>query len=493
MATGTDQHVDDLPRRSVRSGAVVLVAQSASVGLGVASIAILGRLLTPDDFGVVAMAAAFVALIANFADNGLPQATVQREDINDEQINALFWINALVGAGAALAGVAAAWPIAWFYDRPELVGVTAALAGSLVITGAAAQHQALLRRHMRFTSHSVIAVIATAAGLGAATAAALLGAGYWALVIMAVSNALVRAIGNWIACPWRPSRPRRVAGLGPMIRFGAYLTGTSLAGTIARTTDRILIGRGLGGEAAGFYSNASRLILMPATQLNVPLTSVAIPVLSRLQDEPERFRAFYRRGVEAVAMTLCPLILVGLVAAEHLVPTFLGDQWTESVPILRALAPAALLGCFNVTTSWVYVPLGRSDRQFRWHVFRSICTVASYVIGLRWGAVGVATAFSIQAWLLRLPAVLYCLHGTFVRLTDVGSATWRIGVACVVATAVTAPLAISMRARDDHFVSLVILTAVVFTAYAMTVAVVPGGWSRLRALASTLRHLMPRA
>jgi PST family polysaccharide transporter len=481
----------DLPRRSVRGGAAVLAAQMVNVLLGIVSVAILGRLLTPGDFGLIAMTGAFLAFVTTFADLGLPLATVQRAEITDDQVNALFWMNAAAGAAATVVGALAAWPIARFYDRPELVAVTAALAVGLAINGLSAQHQALLRREMRFTAHSLVTVAAAAAGVAVAIGAAAIGARYWALVLMPLVTAAARTTGMWIACPWRPSAPRRAEGLRPMIRFGAYLTGTSLLGTAARNLDRILIGHALGAATAGLYTNALRLVLLPASQLNVPLTSVVVPTLSRLQNEPDRFRAYYRRGLEAVAMTLCPFMLVALVAPEHMIPVILGGQWTEAVPIVRAMAPAALLASINVATSWVYVPLGRSDRQFRWHLFRSACVIAAYAIGIRWGAVGVAAAFSVQACVLRVPALLYCLHGTPVRMRDVGSATWRIGAACAASTAVTAPLALSMRTRPDHLAALAIIVAALFATYLVTLAIVPGGWTRLRTLGATLRHLAP--
>ena len=142
MAVDPSEVVDNLPRRSVRSGAAVLVAQGLSVALGVVSISVLGRLLTPEDFGLVAIAGAFVAFLINFADHGFPQSTVQRKDVTDAQVNALFWVNVGVSAGAALIGVGLAWPVAYFYESPGLVWVIIVLSLAVVLTGFAAPQQA---------------------------------------------------------------------------------------------------------------------------------------------------------------------------------------------------------------------------------------------------------------------------------------------------------------------------------------------------------------
>ena len=481
----------DLPRRSVRGGAVVLAGQVATVGLGLVSAAVLARLLTPEAYGLIAMAAAFIALVTTFAELGLAQATVQRSRITDEQVNALFWINAALGVGAASLGLVLARPIAWFYGEPALAPVVMGLSVAFVLTGISSQHRAVLQRRMRFATLTIVDVSSLAGAIALAIGAAALGAGHWALVLLAVSTAGLRAAGLWATSGWRPGRPARAEGLGSMIRFGAYLSGTSLFGTLMRNLDRILIGRFFGPAVAGYYFNAHRLLLMPVSQLNAPLSSVALPTLSRLQDDPERFRLFYRRGVEVVAAASFPAVLTCLIAADHLVPVVLGGQWADSIPIFKALAPAALLASVNVVTSWVYVPLGRTDRQFRWHVFRSCCVMIGFAIGLPWGALGLAIAFSTTACLLRIPAILYCFHGTFLRLGDVVDATWRVGAAAGMAAALAVPVAIRVGADAPHLPKLALIAATFGLAYLAAWVVVPGGLGRLSAMLATARHLRP--
>ena len=474
----------------MRGGAAVLAGQLATVGLGLASAAVLARLLTPGDYGLVAMAGAFVALITNFADLGLAQATVQRKDVSDEQVNALFWLNAGLGVAATMAGLALAHPIAWFYGEPALAPIMMGLSVAFVFGGIAAQPRALLQRRMCFAILTIIDVAALTIAITLAIVAAALGAGYWALVLLAVASAAIRAIGLWRTSGWRPKRPARAEGLAPMIHFGAYLSGTSLVGALAKNVDRILIGRFYGSAVAGYYFNAYRLLLMPVAQLNLPLTSVALPTLSRLQHDPERFRLFYRRGVEIVAAASFPSVLICLIGADHLVPALLGAQWNDSIPIFKALAPAALVASVNVVTSWVYVPLGRTDRQFRWHVFRSCCVMVGFMIGLPWGPVGLAISFSVTSCVLRIPAILYCFHGTFLRIRDIIDATWRVGAASVSAAAVATPMAMHMGPEAPHIPKLALIAATFAIAYVGAWLIVPGGFARISAMIATARHLL---
>jgi O-antigen/teichoic acid export membrane protein len=483
----------DLHGKSVRGGAIVMVGQGGSVLLGIVSAAVLARLLDPEDFGLVAMASAFVALLGEFADLGLSQATIQRREVSAGQVSVLFWVNAATGAIAMAAGAALAWPIGLFYGDDRLAGIAAALSIGFLLSGIAAQPLAVLRRRMGFAAETIVTLASIAIGLAAAIAAALAGLGYWSLVVQVLAAAAVRMIGLFIASGWIPGWPARAEGVRDMLRFGGYLSGSNLLAAVLRASDKVLVGRFVGADAAGLYSNAQKLLLMPATQLNKPLTMVGRPALSRLQDEPERFRAFYRRGVELVAATSLPAIAWMAIVAEDLILLVLGREWSGSVPIFQALAPAALLGALGVVTSWIYVPLGRTDRQFRWILFQTLALVAAMAIGVRWGAIGVAVAYSGTLVVLRPFAVAWCLHGTFIRWSDVGGAIWRGVVATVIAGSACAAALPTVSGLPNAPARLSVSLVIFAAAFLLGWIVVPGGVDRLRAMISMVRHLRPSA
>lgn len=483
----------DLHGKSVRGGAVVMVGQAGGVLLGIVSAAVLARLLDPEDFGLVAMASAFVALLGEFADLGLSQATIQRREVNTAQVSALFWVNSALGAIAMAIGFAVAWPIGLFYGDMRLAGIAAALSIGFLLSGIAAQPLAVLRRRMRFTAETIVTLASIAIGLAAAIAAALAGFGYWSLVIQVLAAALVRMVGLFAASGWVPSAPARAEGVREMLRFGGFLSGSNLLAALLRASDKIFVGRFVGADAAGLYSNAQRILLMPAAQLNKPLTMVGRPALARLQHEPERFRAFYRRGVELVASTSFPAVAWMMLVADDLILLVLGPEWSGSVPIFEALAPAALLGALGVITSWIYVPLGRTDRQFRWILFQTLTLIVAMAIGVSWGAIGVAIAYSGTLLVLRPLAIAWCLKGTFVRWSDVGSATWRGIVSSGVASTACAAMLPSITALANAPLRLAASLAVFGTVYIAIWVLLPGGMARARAIIEMVRHLRPGA
>lgn len=485
-ADGLDR---DLHGKSVRGGAVVMLGQAGGVLLGIASAAVLARLLEPEDFGLVAMASAFVAILGEFADLGLSQATIQKREVNTAQVSALFWVNMALGAIAMAIGLAVAWPIGMFYGDTRLAGIAAALSIGFLLSGIAAQPLAVLRRRMRFAAETIITLASIAIGLAAAIVAAIAGLGYWSLVVQVLVAALVRSSGLFIASGWRPSAPARADGVRDMLRFGGFLSGTTLLGAVLRASDKILVGRFVGTDAAGLYANAQRILLVPVHQLNMPLTMVGRPALARLQHEPERFRAFYRRGVELVAATSFPAIAWMMLAADDLVLLVLGRAWSGSVPIFQALGPGALLAALGVVTAWVYIPLGRTDRQFRWFALQTPILIAAMAIGVSWGAVGVAVAYSGTLLALRPLAIAWCLKGTFVRWSDVGSAVWRGVVSAAAASIACGALLPTIAPLPNAPLRLAASLAAFALAYAATWLLLPGGAAQARAMVAMARHL----
>jgi O-antigen/teichoic acid export membrane protein len=239
----------------------------------------------------------------------------------------------------------------------------------------------------------------------------------------------------WITCPWRPGRPVRSDGVRSLVSYGAHLSGFNILAYASRNVEKMLIGWYWGAGPLGLYNNAYRILLLPLQQINTPLTNVAVPALSRIQTQPERYRAYYRRGLLLTVTAGMPIVAFLFVAADKAVLAFLGSQWLDAVAIFRALGPAAFIGTFNVGTGWVFFSLGSTDRLFRWGWISSIITVIAYFIGLPWGTIGVALSLSASLAVLRLPATFYCIRGTHLRFEDTWIPLWRPAVSSIAAGA----------------------------------------------------------
>jgi O-antigen/teichoic acid export membrane protein len=484
-----DHLTADLRGRSVRGGAVTLAGQAGKFVITLASMAVLARILTPEDFGLIAMATVVIGFTSVFKDMGLSMATVQRTDVRHTQVSTLFWLNVIASVAIAAATAAAAPLLAWFYKEPRVTAVTLALAATVLIGGFAIQHQALLRRQMRFGALAFVEIASLVLAGAGAIASALAGHGYWALVVLAVVREIAAVCLMWITCRWRPDRPVRRSGVRSLVSFGAHLSGFNVLTYVSRNIEKMLIGWYWGPGPVGLYNNADRILLLPLQQINTPLTSVAVPALSRIQNDLERYRSYYRRGVLLTVTAAMPIVVFLFVAADKAVLVFLGGQWAEAVPIFRALGPAAFIGTFNVATGWVFVSLGTTRRQFHWGLFSTAVTVLAYVIGLPWGPIGVALGFSATFVVLRIPSVLYCFRGTPLKMKDLGGAIWRPAFSSVAAGALLYGFNRAVGVPGPLAVSLALDFAVYAVFYVLAWIGLPGGRRSLGEIAAIARGL----
>jgi len=408
----TDHLKENLKERSVKGGAITMIAQFSKLALQIGSNVFLARLLTPSDFGLVAMVTVVATFIIMFKDMGLSQATVQKAEINHAQISTLFWINVIFGLIVMLITWALGPAIASFYHEPALVAITIALAFGLFIGGLTVQHQALLRRQMKFKELSIVEVSSMFSGVFAGIMTAWMGFGYWALVILQITQASVMMIGVWYFSKWRPGLPVRNSGIGPMLAFGGYMTAYGFINYFARNLDTILIGWRWGATPTGLYSRAYSLLLLPIGQLTAPFSGVAVPALSRLQDEPEQFKNYYLKTIKIIAYISFPIIISMAILAHEIIYIVLGDQWSDAATLFQILAVAAFWQPIASTVGWIYVSLGNVRRMMLWGMIGTTVMTAAMVIGLPWGASGVAIGYSISMWVLIYPLFSFAFYNT---------------------------------------------------------------------------------
>lgn len=415
----------DIKKRTVQGSLITISAQAIRFTLNICSTAIIARFVLPEDFGLIAMVIVVTSFVELFKDGGLFIATIQKAEVEHSQISTLFWLNLFSSFVLMFITFFSAPLISWFYKEPRLVGITYALASTFIFSGLTVQHKALLTRQMRFFVIYSIEILSTIFGIVCGILLAMRGFGYWSLVIMQIAMVVINAMFIWFFCDWRPSMPHRGSGIRSMLAFGGNLTGANLLNYISRNFDNLLVGSMLGSSSLGLYSIAYKLLMLPIQQITAPLSQVVQPTLCRLQKDPKRYRHFYLEGISYCVTIGIPIVVFAIVVAEEVIGIFLGNQWSSAVPIFRALAPAALLGTFNVATAWVFIPLGRTDKQLKSCFFSTIYTVISFIIGIRWGMIGIAIAYSVSEFIKRPFEILYAFHNSPLKLLDIGHIVWR--------------------------------------------------------------------
>jgi PST family polysaccharide transporter len=353
-----------------------------------------------------------------FRDFGLSQAAVQAPVLTTPQRSNLFWINSAMGAALAVAVFLSSWGIAALYGVEELAPLAQLASISFLLNGLATQFRASLNRALRFTALSTTDVIAALVGLGVGAGAALAGVGPWALVAQLLGAALATLVLVAVFAGWLPGLPRRGVPIGEFIRFGWNMVATQMVTYVGNNVDSVVIGVRFGAAQLGIYNRAFHLVMNTANQLRTPITSVAVPILSRLQGEGVRYWDFVRVGQVGLGYTIVVALAFVIGAAVPVTELLLGPRWAEVAPVLSLLAIAAVFQTLNSASYWVYVSKGITGPLFRYNLVSVTIKIACILIGSQWGLIGVAVGYAIApvlSWPISLLWISRVIDGVPVR------------------------------------------------------------------------------
>lgn len=334
----------DLTRRTVHGLQWTYLATGVSVVLQVGYTAVMGRLIAPEAYGVVAAAQVVVRLGQYVAELGLGPALVQRKELTARHLRASLTTSVLLGAVLAL-GVALAAPLAaGAFGDPQVVAVLRVLGVSLLLGALDLTPRSLLRRRLAFKQVALLDIGSFGVGyLGVGLASALLGAGVWSLVAAVLAQQLIAAVGS-LALARPPLAPLfALRELRALYGFGGMTSAISLLEYASSGLTTVVIGRRAGAVALGQFSRGSLLIELPLYHLSTSFSKVLFPALSRIQDDRERVRGIYLFAVRSAGGAVLPIAAGAAVAAPELVAVVLGPAWGPAAAVLPAIAAASAL------------------------------------------------------------------------------------------------------------------------------------------------------
>lgn len=485
-----------LRRRAVRSAMVTVLSQGAVFLVQMISTVILARLLTPTDFGIVTMVTTFSLLIMSFGLNGYNEAVLQRGELSRALASNLFWINFGVGIVSAAAFAALGPVLARFYRDDRLIPITAALSLTIAIGGLSVVHSALIKRALRFSAFSANDIFAAAVSVAVSIVLAQRGWSYWALVAGLVTRGLVQAIGAWWLCKWMPSWPSRTDGTGVVARFAAHIYGRFCLNYSTRNTDNLLVGWRFGAGPLGFYKKAYDLFLLPANQLLAPVADVVLSTLSKLQQGSPQYKRYFLNGLSILAFVGMGTGVILTLTGQDLIRLLLGPQWGEAGRIFTFFGPGIGIMLIYGTHGMLHLSLGRADRWLRWVLVELSVTVLLFLLGLHWGAVGVAAAWTASFWILTIPAFWYAGRPIDFGVRPIVEAVWKYVVAAIVAgcagaliiRSVAFPTAANAAGALARVLTFSLLSLVL---YLLAVVVLHGGVDPLLGFARIFGEIVP--
>ncbi len=476
-----------LGRTATRGVVVTLASRWGNTVTMLLSSVLLARLLSPEDFGIVAMVTAISGFVVLFQDLGLTSAAVRARELTRPQQTSLFGLNVLLGLTLALTMLLIAPLLAAFYNRPEVADVARALSVTFVITSLGGQARADLLRDLRFGVLGITQVLGGILQLGVTLGCALAGLNYWSLVIGSIVVSVWWASSLVVASRFRPTRPAPFSEVSELMVQGAQITFIQATTFFSRSLDVIAIGRFHGASETGLYNRASQVVSLVEQQLIAAVNAVALPVLSRLQDDETAFRSALRRGVSAMGHVLSPMFTILSLLAVPAVQLVYGAQWSAAGHLLVVLALAGTVrGLFGLV-ELAATALNQMKRQIVAALTTQVATGVAVFIASAHSVYAVAVTYVVSIFGSVLLSVWWISRGSFIRMSDVVSSfgptlvVWGVayavaqfvsstvvsaspwasaGIAVVVELAVAAVLLLSIRRLRRELFDLVAMVAV---------------------------------
>jgi PST family polysaccharide transporter len=378
-------------------------------GLAYSAQLILARLLSPQDFGAIALITVITGFASIFSEFGLGAALVQQRDLGPADVSAAFRLSIALGTVLSLLLWMAAPLVERFYDVPRLAGLTRVLAVAFLLSALATVPRGLLQREMRFRFLARVDLVATAAGIGVTITLALLLHDPVALAGGTLMSALATLVPLWASqgrISWLRTPP---SGSRNLLVYGGNLVGFSVVNYWARNVDNLLIGKWIGPASLGLYSRAYALMLFPVNQIVGAVSPVILPMLAALQGDELRLRRAYLSALRVITFVAFPAMAGLAVTAYPSVLVLFGQQWVHSVPLVRILAWVGVLQSVTNPIGLILLATGRTDRLLRWGLFGSTACIIALAIGASFKSTErVAFAYLLVNLALTYPAIAFC-------------------------------------------------------------------------------------
>lgn len=366
---------------------------------------ILARLLTPEDFGLLGMVIVFTGTSTIFNDLGFGIALIQKKSIGEQHLSSVFWLNLGMGLLLTAVGLLLAPLIASFYSEPRLLPLIRIASSSFFIGALGIVQKNIFSRNMQFRVLAIIDLLAVLFSGSIAIGMALSGFGVWSLIGQLLCTTGLRTFLLWIYSHWHPRFIMRWQAIIELWSFSSNLLGSQLLNYGIRNIDYLLIGRFVGSVGLGIYTRAYTMMLLPTNQITAAVGRVMFPALSQIQDDLPKVKHIYLYANRIIALLTMPLMFGLLVVAKPFVLTLLGSKWEAVIPVLQILCLIGIRQPLSSTVGWIYQSQGRTDLMFRWSILAFVVTTVFFFVGVRWGVIGVATAYMIGNYLIWYPAI----------------------------------------------------------------------------------------
>lgn len=363
-------------------------------------LAVLARLLSPEAFGLMAMIMVVLGLGQAYADMGISNAIIHRQDTTGEQLSSLYWLNIIAGVIVFILLLISTPLVVLFYGEPRLTELMPWAALVFIVTPLGQQFQILLQKELQFRILSIIELTAVIVGTTVAIVTAMMGQGVFSIIWGQLGKTLIKTL-MLVGIGWKKWPPKlrfKYTDLHGYIGFGLYQMGEKSINYFIDKMDQIIVGALVGAQALGYYNLAFNLVIQPISKINPIITRVAFPLFAKVQSDNDRLKRGYLSILKLLSIVNFPLLFGLAVVAPTLVPLLFGEQWQPAIILIQILSFVALLRSNGNPIGSLYLAKGRADLGFKWNAMVFPTQMLGIFLGAYFGGVlGVAlTLLALQ-------------------------------------------------------------------------------------------------
>lgn len=400
------------------SGMDLLLRQGGAFAITV----VLARILTPEDFGTIALLSFFIALGILFSNAGFSLALIQRQDVSHVDESTVFWFNVLAAFIVALILIVLAEWISGFFDIIELQSLLYLMAFAVVVSSFGSIHTTLLSKSLDFKTQAIAGFLSMLFSGVIAIYMAYHGYGVWALASQTVISACITTFFLWLLHPWRPLFIFSNDSLKRMFGFGGYMFAATFLQILYNKGYTLLLGKFFEVSQLGLFDRADKSQRLVSETVTGVAAKVTFPLYSKYSDNSEALRKIVRMSVRSLMLVMAPVMLSMLVFAESIIPGVFGDQWYASVPIFQVLCVVGLFYPIQSVNVTALQAQGHADLNFRLTVVKRVLGILLLVLGSYWGVMGVAWSMVLQSCISLVINGFYSRkflrYGTLTQLKD---------------------------------------------------------------------------
>lgn len=392
-----------LKRRAIAATTWSSIDVVVRQGLQFLVVMVLARLVSPEDFGVVAVLALFMGIAGVIVDGGLSTALIQNQSVDHTDESTVFWFNTSVGLFLAGCLAVSGGLISEFFDRPVLRPITVVAGCTIFLSSLGAVHTAILIKRLEFRTQLQAGFAATIVTGAVSISMAMNGFGVWALAAQMLGMAAMTTLFLWLLHRWRPLYTFSIQSARKLFRFGSFVLVANLIDTLYTRAYSLLIGRYIGIRELGYYARADHTKQLPVSLLTGILSRVTLPLFSETAGDPDKLRRGMQLAIRGLMLVNLPMMLGLAAIAEPLILTLFGEVWSAAIAPFQILCLAAALWPMNVININSLMAQGQADILLRIELPKKTIGIALLVAGMNFGIEGIAWSqviFSVVAFVI---------------------------------------------------------------------------------------------